>query len=260
MKKVLLLSIVCFSGFLVLRAQSEQDLSFGKIDSFSYDPSSLIYYAIHNDTANLYIRLKVQNPLVQRKILTYGLTVWIDRTNRRKEKLGIHFPKGREEGMGGGGFHQGAPAMAPKKEMEKKTDETKDQYFPGIDIIELIGFDPYRESEVMLLRDSKIKPVLRRDSLKTLYYYCRLPLEDIYKNGSVSDNRTISIGFVTGKMEMPKGGGYPGGGGDAAGGTIMHWAREQKANNNANDLEKRQKEMDELSRETRLWIKNITLK
>jgi hypothetical protein len=249
--------LVCSVLHLSLSAQTIENKYESKTDSFTYDTPSRIYYSFLSDNKNVYIKLKIQDPLIQRKILSFGLTIWVDTTNRKKEKMGIHFPKGREKEEGNrGGFRPDITPTQPKKDIPADKGG-KEWFFPEIDIIELIGFNPYRESEVMLLRDSKIKPMLRMDSLKTLYYYCELPLVYLFKAKSANESRIVSIGLVTGKLEMPQGN-YPAGGGDM-GGRMMHWTREQKPGNTA-DMEKRQREMDELGRETRMWLKNIAIK
>ena len=57
--------------------------------------NSIFIYKLSNDENNLYVMLEIGDEAVKRKVLMLGLTVWIDTTDRKKEKLGIRFPKGR---------------------------------------------------------------------------------------------------------------------------------------------------------------------
>ena len=58
----------------------------------SYDSKALIAYAASNDKDNLYITMETGDIMTQIKILTSGLTVWIDTSGRKEEGIAIHYP------------------------------------------------------------------------------------------------------------------------------------------------------------------------
>ena len=59
------------------------------------DKKGAFYYHLSNDDNNLYIQLRFENPAVVRKVVGFGLTVWIDPNAKGKDELGIQYPQGR---------------------------------------------------------------------------------------------------------------------------------------------------------------------
>jgi hypothetical protein len=57
-----------------------------------YDEKAMLGYAVSNDKDNLYITVETGDPATQLKILTEGLTVWIDRKGEKEEVTAINFP------------------------------------------------------------------------------------------------------------------------------------------------------------------------
>lgn len=188
----------------------------------TYDSKSKFWYKISNDNNNMYIMLKMDDEALKRKALMFGLTLWIDTTDHQKEKLGIRFPKGRDKGT------RQESRERPSNDTERNPGQMKDRLLEELQVIELMGFDN-RESNVMMIGESKIRPVLAFDTYNTLIYQCVLPLKFVFKN--MSSPKVISMGFTTGSMERPTSteggegmredgmqGGMPGGGGQMGGG------------------------------------------
>src|ERR1035437_7329912 len=65
-------------------------------ENAQYDTKNKLWFNVSNDGNNLYIMFKTEDETLKRKILRLGLTVWIDPTDHKKEKFGIHYPQGRE--------------------------------------------------------------------------------------------------------------------------------------------------------------------
>jgi uncharacterized membrane protein YgcG len=59
------------------------------------DPGAAI--GIMNDSDYIYIALMSSDRTVQRQIMTSGLTIWFDVTNKKEQHFGIHFPLGMRE-------------------------------------------------------------------------------------------------------------------------------------------------------------------
>ena len=57
-----------------------------------YDAKSGFIYGFTNDSANLYIRLKISSQITQRKLFLTGLTLWIDPEGKTKHAYGLVFP------------------------------------------------------------------------------------------------------------------------------------------------------------------------
>jgi hypothetical protein len=72
-----------------------------KISSSEYMPAgkSGFYCFISNDNDNIYIDMKVEDSKIQNRILTEGLTIWINMEGREEKKLGIRFPLGSQNNL-----------------------------------------------------------------------------------------------------------------------------------------------------------------
>jgi hypothetical protein len=59
---------------------------------FTFEPNTLVRYAIANDTSNLYVCITSTSPGVNRKIFKMGMKVFFDTAGERKEFSGVQFP------------------------------------------------------------------------------------------------------------------------------------------------------------------------
>lgn len=57
-----------------------------------YDGKTQLEFAIGNDTANIYVCLKISDQKAQMKIFRSGIQVWIDPKGKKNEAVGITFP------------------------------------------------------------------------------------------------------------------------------------------------------------------------
>ncbi len=57
-----------------------------------YDGKTQLQFAIGNDTANIYVCLKISDPKTQMKIFSSGVEVWIDPKGKKNTAVGITFP------------------------------------------------------------------------------------------------------------------------------------------------------------------------
>lgn len=229
-------------------------------DTMMYDPVSKYNFYVRNNRDSLYITLLFHDHLLQRKVLARGLTVWIDTTGKEKENFGVRYPRGRQTNQGEW------PHDASKTRAVHQPVVSVENKLTAYDEIELFGFTPYRKMELMLLRDSEIKPVLAYDSLKNLTYRVAIPLPALFRTRNIRFPRTVSMGFITGERTRVPGaregmndryvaGQYAG---TDDGGRYTHWSEARKA---ASDkMAQMQQEQEELSRQSILWIPDIVLK
>src|SRR3989344_7446144 len=63
-----------------------------------YNSEAKMFYALSNDTENLYLCLKVNDETMQQQIMMAGMEVWIDTTKKAKEKIGILYPVAAKRG------------------------------------------------------------------------------------------------------------------------------------------------------------------
>ena len=56
----------------------------------NYDSRSKLYYGVTHDPQYLYVAMQTKDPVVQRKIMAFGLTLWLDTSAKKKKGKGIH--------------------------------------------------------------------------------------------------------------------------------------------------------------------------
>ncbi len=64
---------------------------------WNVDSDGKFLYSVCNDADNLYIRLKISDDLTQRKIALFGLSVKFALDGKKKGKLGLKYPVGKDE-------------------------------------------------------------------------------------------------------------------------------------------------------------------
>jgi hypothetical protein len=184
--------------------------------------SQNVLYSIGNDSTNLYIKLMVADRKTQEKILKYGMSLWLDTTGHKKEKLGITYPlatkeyKGQEELrqqiQSGGSARDKAAQMAMRKRLLTSMIE-----------MDIVGFTGPEALRVPALNESGLSATLLLDSNGALQYKAIIPFSLMhYHPASHSDKKSkpMTLGIVTGKMESQgnHGGSEPNGGGMQGGG------------------------------------------
>jgi hypothetical protein len=199
-------------------------------DTLQYDSNSKIWYSVTNDNDFLYLRLMFVDETLQRKIRMLGLTVWFDTTASRKKTFGIGFPVARTPDQEGG------------VEMRSRRGENNGRNFgEGIPLemqdVEVFGYNDKKDYRKYIYSESPFKPVTGRGEFNSMTYELAVPLKEIFKNRGLIAGRALSVGFVTGKLDlsnrgmggngmpeggmpggrMPRGGGMGGGGMEGGG-------------------------------------------
>jgi hypothetical protein len=165
-------------------------------EALMFDDKSKFWYRVSNDDRNLYIMLKMDDESLKRKVLMNGLKVFIDTTNHKKEKFGVHFPIKRNFNMEA---REGLRERRSNPE-GKNIDRMKEILLEELQTIELIGFNS-RESDMLMIGESKIKPVITFDQYNQIIYQLALPLGYVCKK--TGPKTLISIGFIAGNTEKP---------------------------------------------------------
>ena len=233
-------------------------------ENAQYDTKNKFWYKMSNDDNNLYIMFKTGDETLKRKILRLGLTVWIDPSNHKKEKYGIHYPQGRgKSGMNSG---MNEERMPNRDRNSGQTDRSGERLLAELQVIELYGFNN-RDDDVLMIAESKIKPIIAFGKDNALIYECTLPLQYFSTNTS---KVPISIGFITGYIEntanggqnrdmgsrgngggMSGRGGMGGRGGMNSGGGRMSGGDRESGKNSV--------DAQQLSHPTKSWIKDYSL-
>ncbi len=96
------------------------------------DQDGKFLYNVGNDQTNLYFRIKVSDDLTQQKIALFGLQLRLDVNGKKKGKIGLKYPVGRD-------------ARQLKKEPEPLPQDlagriiAKKQLLDEVEVLELIG-------------------------------------------------------------------------------------------------------------------------
>jgi hypothetical protein len=178
-------------------------------------------YNVAFDDNNLYVRVKIKDELTQRKMASFGFTVWMEASGKKKTKLGMRYPTGveateRMEALQKSG-ELDKERSAPKREELRK--ELKKSMISDIEVLELIGLADKPLSTSRTGITNGVQVVLGMDAEESYVYEAAIPFKAFRLNKSQIP--LLSVGFETGKYVMPKdkdannnaaGGGMPGGG------------------------------------------------
>lgn len=159
-------------------------------DSFFLSSKNQFTYAFTNDDKNLYLCIKVGQEHEQKKILRYGLIIWLDTTGGHKETEGIKYPMSlTERGLPHLHTHNVANMLGNNTEMQMK------------------GFPALREDgndfvKVDASFGMGIKTKLVLDSLKELIYELKIPFLLVYGKNLKPSGKELGLRFTTGKIEV----------------------------------------------------------
>ncbi|MCX6251634.1 MAG: hypothetical protein NTX61_12890 [Bacteroidetes bacterium] len=162
---------------------------------FFKDQDRGIFYAIVNDSNNLYICLKVPDEAVQMRMLREGMDMWFDQNGKKNQMTGIHFPLHTTLNPG---VKQGTAASKPEDRRKMKLIfllQAKDMELTGFKA-DLNGFQHIQTGK------SGVRLRIDIDSTGVLVFEARIPFKDF--TGDVKMSNPLSAGFVIKGMQSPK--------------------------------------------------------
>ena len=194
-------------------------------DQLNYDKRSELFYGVSHDDQHLYVALQAKDPMVQRKIMAFGLTLWLDTTARKQKQKGIRYPIPKKENL-----------PIPETEQEKDLPLRARQARPkdsrrflrttDREHMLLLDFEGKKRQQVNVSNSQDIRISLGAQSSTGLIYEARIPFSRIF-DAPFKGTQELSIGFVTGSLDTPDrsaGMGSPGGmipyGGSRGGGRL----------------------------------------
>ncbi|MFZ1808876.1 MAG: hypothetical protein WAU36_16715 [Cyclobacteriaceae bacterium] len=174
-----------------------------QLDYFNKDLG--IVYGVSYDNSHLYVIAKTYEENAKQRIVSSGLTVWIDANGKKKKNIGVKYPimKGA---LGNGNRERNG---GQKKTLEE--DKLNSVMLQGIfsDEMQIV-----QKSNLNIDLDVEIK----FDSMQDLVYEIKVPLA-LLKQNAKNDLKRIAIGFeVSGSARPIQGNGSPGGGRNRSGG------------------------------------------
>jgi len=224
MKKILFFAfIVLFlSSCATLPSVSSTALSKTKTDEYTYyDASSKVHYEISNDADYLHIKLNTADFASINKIVKTGLTIYFDVEGKKDDAISLEYPLANKQKLSS----RDKPSLGSTQNRGFELDKMLSQKSKEA------VFTHYETREPFLIdfNNSGIEVALSTTKNKEIVYEVRIPFEKI-KDEGLASLENLSIGIVSGKMNMPNtggakpsgisNGGRQGGGGKRGGG--MH--------------------------------------
>lgn len=165
-----------------------------------YDSQSGFMYAISNDEENLFVDLRISDKMLQRKIFSMGMTVWIDTLGKKQESLGITFPIGMRAAFAGRRPEMGQqPQQTEQRTASPNRQDFRNRMAETTQKIKLTGFDGFDEiNNTNKVIPGVISGKIERDAMDILQYTLVIPFDRIPK----IKNKNFTLGIKTGTMDM----------------------------------------------------------
>lgn len=201
--------------------------------SGQYDSESKIKYNIEHDSANVYLQLSTADFISQVKILNFGLTVYIDKTGRKKKEKYITFPLAQTHNKKEM-FNTGSSANNFSINQNEKSQQLFQFFQMNNQQLLLGGFDGPKSTKVLNypIKNGTVQVKADMNFSGILNYAAIIPKKDIFGNSN-PDNAVFSLGVKSGAaasqmnsqsqhsgggMKQGSGGGRSGGMGGRGGG------------------------------------------
>ena len=208
-----------------------------------FNSDAKIMYGLSNDDKNLYIKIKVDDEIVQKKILLTGLTFWMDTVGKKKKQFSITCPVKRDPQMvSQNRANRQQSGQTNSAEVYKELINSK--FNSGIVDMEVSGFKRYPGVVVLNNKnDNGINVVLHINSSNEMIWEALIPLKMIFPDPGefLSHHGYFSFGVETGYIDFDsmssqsgtpgRGRGGKGGGGGGRGmGSRMNGGQSPGAN------------------------------
>lgn len=192
-----------------------------------YDGDTKLQFAVANDTANLYLCLKVTDEPTQMRIFRGGLNIWIDPKGKKKETTGVTFPMSASmssSDMPRSMQQSEAGAPIPGQTYQKHDFNTvKAKIIAHQQTVKLTGFFGVPDQIAPLQNHYGINVAFGWDSLNILTIEYRIPIALVQFHHLMPGDtlHKFGLGFIEPPVEGGEGhhgGGEEGGGGNGGGG------------------------------------------
>lgn len=159
------------------------------------DPDGQFFCNVANDADNLYVRLKVADDLTQQKIGILGLSLKLNPSGKKKGKVGLKYPVGRDESE-----LNKKPAEGDNSVKKDKV-QVKREMLGDVEVVELIGLAKQNivSSRLGLANGIEAMIVTQEDGAYT--YEAKIPFKAFRINKS--EVSVLGVEFETGRF-IPK--------------------------------------------------------
>lgn len=217
------------------------------ISKLEYDSESGIFYYIENRNGNIHVNLRFMDETLKKKVLIFGLHIYIDLKNKKKKDISIKYP------IGSGDMQN---PLTRKMWLNKSLDELELQVSQQLQEIELEGFVGKKEISYSYAENQEgIHGNIDFDQIGSMLYELIIPITKV-PGLPVNSETQYSLGIETGYLAMNQaspegtGRGRNGGGGRSGGGkgSGMRGSGQQSGY--------QMKDSDKMTQPDKLWLKN----
>lgn len=207
MPRILLLLFVLVSVTAVAQKNLKESVAFekppvidGNVSDWStdwwLDPDGQFFCNVGNDAENLYVRLKVGDDLTQQKIALFGLSLKLNPSGKKKGKVGLKYPVGRDESE----FKKKQPTESDNS-LKKDKVQVKREMLGEVEVVELIGLSKQNivSSRLGLANGIEAMIIAQDDGAYT--YEVKIPFKAFRINKS--EVSLLGVEFETGRF-IPK--------------------------------------------------------
>lgn len=205
MRKLLLLAFLPVVCVLTTKTNAQTghvtdgNVSEWNLAKFETDPGNKLLYAADNDENNLYVALKITDPYLQIRLMTHGMSMFIDKKAKQKEGAGIEFPlKKAPQGFfgGRGGVGGGQPGDQPDPKMVRERVGSK------LSLLKAFGMENLDEEKNYIISlPNMVNVSFTIDDQNIMYVEYQVPFIFI-DNAPALKGKTLNIGW---KIEGPAG-------------------------------------------------------
>ena len=183
--------------------------SFNKSFYKFYDADSKIRYDVFHDDDKLYLRLNTSDRNAIMKIMMGGLFLYFDSTGKKKQNVYMNFPL---PGRGGGLSLDGRNEKIQKKNRSVSIEKRRNLFPPHAVFQNTDGKQVFEYKKGL----EGIEIDVNMDSTGNFNYYLSVPFAKLFSNALKKDDE-ISIGIISGEVEMPANSGSMGPGNGMSG-------------------------------------------
>jgi len=157
-------------------------------------PEKTFEYSVAHNDEDLFVRMKILNPLEQMKFLTAGMEVWLDPSGQEKQKVEVVYPV------------KGELATAAMQPQNTSADKKQNREMMHLNVraqvvsMDRIGFKPEYSGTQNISQNTGFKAAINWNESDELIYELKVPLKAF--NGSVSANH-MDLEFSIGALERP---------------------------------------------------------
>ena len=175
-----------------------------------YDGNTKLQFTFANDTANIYVCLKITDDPTQLRLFNGGLGIWIDPKGKKKEAMGISFPLKGDASQGpsggSGGRHKKAGGVESEPDPSAQKSDAlrlKQHAFLTQLTLRVKGFVGLPEQVLPLKNDFGLNVAFNWDSLNILTIEYKFPIALVLGHAITPADtlKPISVAFIEPALE-----------------------------------------------------------